>query len=142
MQHKWAGSHGLPWILGRRFVLKAELTAILQGLLICKQQQFFPIWIETDSTVVLQIILSDHCSWEFRHTLTSIQNIRANHQTHISHVFREANAPADALAALGMKEICYSEFSTLNLDKHVASLSRLDSKGCPYIRIVRKLVHS
>ncbi|KZV24446.1 hypothetical protein F511_25471 [Dorcoceras hygrometricum] len=92
--------------LGEGSVLKAELTAILQGLLICKQHQFFPIWIETDSTVALQIILSDHCSWDLRHTLTSIQDIRANHQTHISHVFREANAPADALAALGMKEKC------------------------------------
>ncbi|KZV49214.1 hypothetical protein F511_41702 [Dorcoceras hygrometricum] len=106
--------------LGVGSILKAELTAILQGLIICKQQHLFPIWIETDSAVALQIIMSDHTSWELRHTLTSIQEIRANHITCITHIHREGNAPADALAGLGMQDRRYAEFDYSRLDRRPA----------------------
>ncbi|KZV49641.1 hypothetical protein F511_08962 [Dorcoceras hygrometricum] len=123
-------------------ILKAELTAILQGLLICLHQQLFPIWVETDSAVAMQIIISDQCSWDLRHILTSIQGIRANHATRITHIHREGNAPADFLASLGMEKRAYAEYFGSTFDKRLVGLCKLDRIGCPYLRIARKLVNT
>ncbi|KZV43060.1 hypothetical protein F511_04452 [Dorcoceras hygrometricum] len=112
-------------------ILKAELTAILQGLLICLHQQLFPIWVETDSAVAMQIIISVQCSWDLRHILTSIQGIRANHATRITHIHREGNAPADFLASLGMEKRAYAEYFGSTFDKRLVGLCKLDRIGCP-----------
>ncbi|KZV18919.1 hypothetical protein F511_17825 [Dorcoceras hygrometricum] len=131
-----AAFHGF---LGEGSIVKAELTAILQGLRICIQQHLFPIWIETDSEVALHIILSDHTSWDLRHTLTSIQEVRANYATRISHIHREGNAPADYLASLGMQKRNYTVFNSLRFDRTIIGLCNLDMLACPYVRVSRKL---
>ncbi|KZV58097.1 hypothetical protein F511_38525 [Dorcoceras hygrometricum] len=127
--------------LGEGSIIKAELSAILQGLIICKQHQFFPVWIETESAVALLIINSDHSSWELRHILTRIKDIRANHPTFITHIHREGNAPADALASLGMQKQTYEEITCSTLDKRIAGLCKMDQLGCPNMRIDRKIIN-
>ncbi|XP_075503965.1 uncharacterized protein LOC142541291 [Primulina tabacum] len=79
--------------------VRAELWAVWRGLLICSDLGLFPLWVETDSQISLQILRSRRCHWDLHHTVTRILFLLRGRAVHFSHIFREGNSVADALAA-------------------------------------------
>ncbi|XP_075496425.1 uncharacterized protein LOC142533502 [Primulina tabacum] len=78
--------------------VRAELWAVWRGLLICSDLGLFPLWIETDSQISLQILHSRRCCWSLDHIVTRILVLLRGRSVHLSHIFREGNSVADALA--------------------------------------------
>ncbi|XP_075499933.1 uncharacterized protein LOC142538505 [Primulina tabacum] len=79
--------------------VRAELWAVWRGLLICSDLGLFPLWVETDSQISLQILRSRRCHWDLHHTVTRILVLLRGRAVHFSHIFRDGNSVADALAA-------------------------------------------
>ncbi|XP_075473927.1 uncharacterized protein LOC142504980 [Primulina tabacum] len=79
--------------------VRAELWAVWRGLLIYSDLGLFPLWVETDSQISLQILRSRRCHWDLHHTVTRILVLLRERAAHLSHIFREGNSVADALAA-------------------------------------------
>ncbi|XP_073029257.1 uncharacterized protein [Primulina eburnea] len=78
--------------------IRAELWAIWRGLLISSDLHFFPLWIETDSRISLLILRSRRCTWDLEHIVTRIRLLMRGRSVHLSHIYREGNSVADALA--------------------------------------------
>ncbi|XP_075521602.1 uncharacterized protein LOC142554810 [Primulina tabacum] len=79
--------------------VRVELWAVWRGLLICSDLGLFPLWVETDSQISLQILRSRRCHWDLHHTVTRILCLLRGRAVHFSHIFREGNSVEDALAA-------------------------------------------
>ncbi|XP_073037138.1 uncharacterized protein [Primulina eburnea] len=88
--------------------VRAELWAVWRGLLICSDLGLFPLWVETDSQISLQILRSRRCHWDLHHTVTRILVLLRGRAVHFSHIFREGNSVADALAVLLFRGFLFS----------------------------------
>ncbi|XP_078439102.1 uncharacterized protein LOC144709423 [Wolffia australiana] len=113
----------------------AECRSLLDGLELCEQFGFHDIWVESDSKAMCDMINSQKCNkWKLKNwwnkILTHMHQIK-----HISHIFREGNYVADALAnhALVQKEqvFCREE----DLPTMVCGKLRRDHLGMPYLKI-------
>ncbi|XP_075497390.1 uncharacterized protein LOC142534404 [Primulina tabacum] len=108
--------------------VRAELWAVWRGLLICSDLGLFPLWVETDSQISLQILRSRRCHWDLHHTVTRILFLLRGRAVHFSHIFREGNSVADALAARAHTIRVYTlELGTVSLECFV-SLDLVDSR--------------
>ncbi|KAG6535814.1 hypothetical protein ZIOFF_000843 [Zingiber officinale] len=67
----WA-KHG---IIGVGTNMRAELVAILKGVELCVENNFFPIWLESDSLVALKIIQSPFLCLELRNLVLEIKHV-------------------------------------------------------------------
>ncbi|XP_073125486.1 uncharacterized protein [Henckelia pumila] len=112
---------------------RAELLAVLKGLQICRLFNLFPLWLEVDSMISLNIIEAKVTSWELSHILTRILHILNVSNVRKSHVYREANAIADELANMGImgSAVLYQS----DIQGKLKGICRLDRIGLPYIRI-------
>ncbi|KAG6527455.1 hypothetical protein ZIOFF_009557 [Zingiber officinale] len=139
-------------LIGRGSNVRAELMAILKGLELCVEKQFFPIWLESDSLIALKIISASYFSWEWRNLMRKIKCIIFRYQVWFSHVYREANAAADQIANQAFislddglnapldqytERICYNH----EIDKGLHGICNLDKSGLPYIRLSSKPGH-
>ncbi|XP_073273383.1 uncharacterized protein [Primulina huaijiensis] len=79
--------------------VRAELWAIWRGLLISSDLHLFPLWIETDSWISILLLRSRRCCWDLEHFVTRILLLMRGRSVHLSHIYREGNSVADALAA-------------------------------------------
>ncbi|XP_073133406.1 uncharacterized protein [Henckelia pumila] len=75
-----------------------ELWAIWRGILLCSDLSLFPLWIETDSQIAIQILISRRCRWDLDHIVSRTRVLVRNRPVHFSHIYREGNSVADALA--------------------------------------------
>ncbi|XP_073033924.1 uncharacterized protein [Primulina eburnea] len=94
--------------IGAGSSLRAELWAVWRGLLLCSDNSFFPLWIELDSMTSIQLIRSRRCCWGLDHIISSIVVLLRGRSVHISHIFREGNSVADALAVLLLRGFLFS----------------------------------
>ncbi|XP_073154233.1 uncharacterized protein [Henckelia pumila] len=78
--------------------VRAELWAIWRGILLCSDLSLFPLWIETDSQIAIQILRSRRCRWDLDHIVSRTCVLVRNRPVHFSHIYREGNSVADALA--------------------------------------------
>ena len=90
------------------YAIDAELLAVIEIIRVAKGKTWFPLWIETDSMLVLHYFRKPHLvPWRLRvKWMNSIASI-SQHQVYISHVFREANRVADKLANHGARNVGY-----------------------------------
>ncbi|KAG6537372.1 hypothetical protein ZIOFF_002462 [Zingiber officinale] len=138
-------------LIGRGSNVRVELMAILKGLELCVEKQFFPIWLESDSLIALKIISASYFSWEWRNLMRKIKCIICRYQVWFSHVYREANAAADQIVNQAFislddglnapldqytERICYNH----EIDKGLRGICNLDKSGLPYIRLSSKPV--
>ncbi|XP_075499938.1 uncharacterized protein LOC142538510 [Primulina tabacum] len=84
--------------IGAGSTSRAELWAVWRILLICSDLSLFPLWIEVDSQISVQILRSRQCRWGLDHIVSRILVLLRGRMVHISHIYREGNSVADALA--------------------------------------------
>ncbi|XP_074559236.1 uncharacterized protein LOC141815220 [Curcuma longa] len=85
-------------IIGVASNVIAELVAIRKGLELCVVQNYFPLWLESDSMTALYIIAATTCNWELRKLVLKIKKIINVYYVRCTHIYREANKAADYLA--------------------------------------------
>ncbi|XP_073139140.1 uncharacterized protein [Henckelia pumila] len=114
--------------------VRAELWAIWRGVLFCSDHSLFPLWIETDSQIAIQILRSRRCRWDLDHIVSRTCILVSNRLVHFSHVYREGNSVADALARHAHDHRQFLDEFGAPLPTHIAPLARSDSSGLPYLR--------
>lgn len=90
--------YGFNMVFDHHDILRAELKAILEGILLCKQLGFSNYSLETDSSIAYSMIKnSDKEQRQYSYVL---RWIRANMDdvNHVRLIYREANKVADLLA--------------------------------------------
>ncbi|XP_073139138.1 uncharacterized protein [Henckelia pumila] len=114
--------------------VRAELWANWRGILLCSDLSLFPLWIETDSQIAIQILRSRRCHWYLDHIVSRTRVLVRNRPVHFSHIFREGNSVADALAwqAHDHRQ-CLLEIG-VPLTTPINALAHSDLSGLPYLR--------
>ncbi|KAL0449189.1 UNVERIFIED_CONTAM: hypothetical protein Slati_1475300 [Sesamum latifolium] len=84
----------------------AELYGVARGLQLAWETCCHNVWVEMDAMAVLRIIESEKGDWRLQSLLTRIRMLKREMNLCFTHVYREANQPADFLAnsACTMKE--------------------------------------
>ncbi|KAL0920848.1 hypothetical protein M5K25_007863 [Dendrobium thyrsiflorum] len=116
-------------------VLMAELMALYKVLQICLTAGFFKVWIETDSSLVVNLVISENSgNFENYYVLKDIKRMLSHLDYSISHIWREGNACADFLAKLGASLNHLTSFNQSNIPFLLKGLINLDRSGLPYFR--------
>ena len=118
-------------------VLAAEAQSLLFGLQLCVERGVSSLIVESDSRVLVQLVGSKALSkWPLCTVLREITHHIGRQEATLLHVFREANAVADALASLQLGE--HRLFESLKaLPSKARGEARLDCHGVPRIRTGR-----
>ncbi|PKU62487.1 Putative ribonuclease H protein [Dendrobium catenatum] len=115
--------------------LIAELKGIIYGISMCINLGYNRIWIEVDAMLILHYINNNSLfNAENYYLIRQMKQDLSNNNYKISHIYREGNGCADALAKVGCNLLEYAEFSDHDIPKVVKGLARLDRAGLPYIR--------
>ena len=89
-----------------------------------------------DSQVLLAMVNGNgKVPWTLWRTISCIQFLAMGRKVTFTHVFREANAVADALANLASSTCVCQSFSPSTLPDHIQGLARLDRIRGPYVRL-------
>ena len=87
---------------GEQDVLGAECMALLFGLQLCLQKGLRPSLVEVDSKALVQLVVSGAIAkWPLCNSLRKVRGLLEDFSASISHIFREANVPANRLATVG-----------------------------------------
>ncbi|XP_073129053.1 uncharacterized protein [Henckelia pumila] len=114
--------------------VRAELWAVWRGILLCSNLSLFPLWIETDSQISIQILRSRRCHWDLDHIVSRTRVLVRNRPVHFSHIYREGNSIADALARQAHDHRqCLLEIG-VPLTIPIAALACSDLSGLSYLR--------
>ncbi|XP_071928034.1 uncharacterized protein [Coffea arabica] len=118
-------------------VLAAEAQSLLFSLQLCVERGVSSLIVESDSRVLVQLVGSKALSkWPLCTVLREITHHIGRLEATLLHVFREANAVADALASLQLGEHRLFESLTA-LPSKARGEARLDCHGVPRIRTGR-----
>jgi len=91
---------------------QVELCAFMRAVGISHQHQWHNVWIETDSSLVVQASKSSNqVPWRLRNHWNNVKTIIQSFNCIVSHVFREGNQVADSLANHGLS---LNDFSVWN----------------------------
>ncbi|KAL2531299.1 SVP3 [Abeliophyllum distichum] len=115
-------------------ILKAELRAILDGIILAQRLELSVLWVESDSTLAIHCITKGGGPWHIQVTLRHIRHLLALDRDTITHIFREGNQVADLLASEGWDRRYYYEYSSQDLPRRHRSLVQIDRFGLPTVR--------
>lgn len=89
--------------LGQCCALHAELMAFVLAVEIASKKNWFPVWFESDSQLLVRKVksLSTEVPWKIKNKWKNCLQILDGRNFIISHIHREGNAVADALANEG-----------------------------------------
>ncbi|XP_027098924.2 uncharacterized protein [Coffea arabica] len=119
-------------------VLGAECMALLFGLQLCSQKGLRPSLVEVDSKALVQLVVSGAIAkWPLCNSLRKVRGLLKDFTASISHIYREANVPADRLAAVGATGAQVYEHE-LQLPAMVRATILLDSRGVPGVRWINE----
>ena len=101
--------------LGSLFAYEAELVAAMTGIEIAVRHGWDRIWLESDSTYVVNLFItrSLEVPWKFKSRWIRTLGMIDHMQFRVSHIFREGNAAADALSKHERNEVWYGSPSFL-----------------------------
>lgn len=90
--------------LGTQTSLYAEIMGFILAIELAKVRNWFPLWVETDSTTLMQKVssISMDVPWKLRVRWRKCLEIVRVAEFKISHIFREGNRVADKMAAIGL----------------------------------------
>nr|XP_027096084.1 uncharacterized protein LOC113715980 [Coffea arabica] len=119
---------------GELDVLLAESTSLLHGLQLCSDLAPGPLLVEVDSKSLVDLLNAGATSnWPLCNTLRRIRALLSSLSAAVSHIFREANASADALAGLRMPSELFCT-SLPQLPRGVRARVCLDSREVSSLR--------
>jgi len=111
----------------------AESSTLLYGQAMCKDRGFNKIMVQCDSKLVTFWFQNKaNIPWALKYIWSRIKKIAIGLDLQIIHVYREANAVADSLAKMGMKEKINRRFG-INIPHSIRGLIRLDKTNTKYI---------
>ena len=114
--------------------MEAEASALLEGMLLSTDFHFLQV--EMDSQVLLAMVNGNgRIPWKLWTTISRIQTLALGRQVTFTHVYREANGVADALANLASSTGVCQSFNESALPGHIRGLARLDRMHVPYVRL-------
>ena len=101
--------------LGSGFAYQAEWVGVMTAIAIAHSKGWKSLWIESDSTYVVSLIRSRSIAvpWNFRNRWLLTLHLIRQMRVVASHIYREGNQAADALAGQDLNYI----FSRLDLTK-------------------------
>ncbi|KAM5549742.1 hypothetical protein ABKV19_000918 [Rosa sericea] len=93
----------------------AEIMAVIQAIELAWVREWKHIWLEVDSAMVLNFLRAPHLvPWRLRVAWDNCLHRISQMQFKSSHIFREGNQVADALANVGLSSsglVWWNEFS-------------------------------
>nr|XP_027124187.1 uncharacterized protein LOC113740870 [Coffea arabica] len=119
---------------GEVSVVHAEALALLAGLHYCQERHFTGVRAESDSDTLVRMISSGAlANWPLCNVLRKLRCLLANLGATVSHVYREANMVADAMASAQLgHEVVYNGEEAM--PRRIKALLRLDRLAVPYVR--------
>ncbi|KAI0511114.1 hypothetical protein KFK09_011737 [Dendrobium nobile] len=117
------------------YAITAEIDSLNFGVKLCQSLGFTNIWIEVDALLLIQYISgnSSYNPTNF-YKIREIKLALSGMNYSISHILREGNAVADALAKLGCNLDCFYHFNDASIPRNIKGLINLDRMGLPYMR--------
>ncbi|XP_071940756.1 uncharacterized protein [Coffea arabica] len=113
--------------------MEAEASALLEGMLL--STGYHSLQVEMDSQVLMAMVNGKgRVPWKLWKTISSIQALALGRQVTFSHVYREANGVADALANLASSTGVGHSFGASTLPDYIQGLARLNKMRMPYVR--------
>ncbi|XP_057811778.1 uncharacterized protein LOC131026015 [Salvia miltiorrhiza] len=85
---------------GVGFTFVAELLAVIKAIMIAHDRGWHHLWIESDSTYIVHLLMERSCSvpWRFIVLWNKVLSLLSEFQLHISHIYRKGNKAADIMA--------------------------------------------
>lgn len=116
-------------------VLMAEALALLHGLQQCVARGYLHLDIEVDSQSLVSLLSSQGLiKWPLCYTVSNICCLLRQCQSSIRHIYREANAAADALASLHLHSDSFFQ-CTQDLPLIVRGILTLDRMICYVVKM-------
>ncbi|KAH0683486.1 hypothetical protein KY290_022104 [Solanum tuberosum] len=120
--------------------IRAELTALIQGLKLALSRGLMPLEINTDCKELMNIIINDHPSYS-NMLLDCRDLLRRLGSPQIHHSFRETNRVADALAREGSKTVQDNSFLCLDVPPlFVLDALEADKEGTFFVRLQKPIL--
>ncbi|XP_004301067.1 PREDICTED: uncharacterized protein LOC101309260 [Fragaria vesca subsp. vesca] len=113
----------------------AEVMAVIKAIDLAWVREWRHIWLEVDSAIVLNFIHSPHLiPWRFRVAWDNCMYRVSQMQFQCSHIFREGNQVADALANfdLSSSSLVYWD----SIPQFLMNLCLQDQLGLPHFRFL------
>ncbi|PKU70971.1 Putative ribonuclease H protein [Dendrobium catenatum] len=115
--------------------ITAEIDSLKFGVDLCLSLGYMNIWVEVDALLLLHYISGNS---NFNPTnfykIREIKLALSGMNFSISHIMREGNAVADALAKMGCNLDCFYHFNEVSIPRNIRGLINLDRMGLPYMR--------
>ena len=120
--------------MGRGVAFEAELLAAIMGIEMAHAQGWTRLWLETDSTYVWGLLQQRSLTvpWRFRNRWLSALSLIQDMDFRVSHIYREGNSVADALASLPLEG--FWTHTLQDIQDHVVR----DISDRPYTRLVQR----
>lgn len=131
--HQGEVIHAFCKDLGEMDALQAEARALCQGLDFCWSKGFLGINAEVDSQTLFLLATSNkYATWPLCNVIEKIRWLLKQLQGELVHIYKEANAVADALAGLHVSR--HATFHSIHqLPGSIKSRIRLDCRSFPYL---------
>lgn len=112
-------------------ILEAETRALMFGLSIALEREAFGLLVEVDSKVLVSLVEKQSTSsWSICYLLSSIRHLLRVLQGRLSHVYRQANSVADAIASFPF----IHQGVIHHLPSSIMAVVNLDKVGIPQVR--------
>ncbi|KAL5715177.1 hypothetical protein ACHQM5_017038 [Ranunculus cassubicifolius] len=97
------GCYAMP--LGVQNSMYAELMGVIRAIEIAVVMNWFPLWIESDSEVLVQKLKkrSMEVPWSIKNRWRNALDSLVGRMYMVTHIYREGNYVADALANMGLE---------------------------------------
>lgn len=120
--------------IGQHTAFYAEMLALIQGLTMAKKKGWTKLWIELDSSSVIQCLLNSSYKppWTLHSQWLTCKDFLSSSQFYASHIYREGNQVADKLSNMGTSFPSFQWWHTQPQD--IASLSSHDAALLPNYR--------
>nr|XP_009757964.1 PREDICTED: uncharacterized protein LOC104210705 [Nicotiana sylvestris] len=115
---------------------ESEAVAIVEALKMCKNLNYFQIWLQRDSMLLKNIIEESwKPPWYITEHVEEILRLKEQSIIKVTHIFREGNTLADHLANYALDEGNTECHGFWDMDSKGRRIINEDKMQCPYIRV-------
>nr|XP_009768117.1 PREDICTED: uncharacterized protein LOC104219182 [Nicotiana sylvestris] len=115
---------------------ESEAVAIVEALKMCKNLNYFQIWLQTDSMLLKNIIEESwKPPWYVTEHVEEILRLKEQSIIKVTHIFKEGNTLVDRLANYALDEGNTECHGFWDMDSIGRRIINEDKMQCPYIRV-------